>query len=622
MASVVLVAPVRAAKRARTVRRRPRNQRRWLVWGTVVALLAVLATVLASGRTSTPSYRTASVERADVDATLDSLGTIQPINQANLSFPVAGDVGSVPVAVGQQVTVGQTLAQLDTTALDSQVASAQSAVAAAQARLASDQSSQTSGTTTAAVAPAAFTTDITGPSDPTAAARDLVSTQQTHLIVDQHRADQDLATEQHDLKTETDACQFLHSAAGGGAVHTSATPGRHNLLSSGPWGIAPVPAEKPIPTEKAVPAETSASAVPLAAGGTPLDAGGCESALQTVLADQVAVEHDQEAVSTDMPALNGAVDKLMASTRTAAQPQPTHPSAAGSPAGGASRTIGSPASGSPASGSPAGGASRAVRATGSPAPGTARAASPRQPASAEQLASDQAAIDAANAQLAEAQQSHDQAQLRSPIDGTVGSVTISTGQSIQGNAGTPQIVVIGPGSHQVSTSVADTNVTAVQVGDAATVTPSGSSAPLSGQVVSIGLLATSGASGSAGYPVTIGLTGNGQQLFAGQSASVSIMLAHVSSALTVPSSAVHTAGANHSVTVLRNGTASNVRITVGAIGPTRTQVLSGLNPGDQVVLAELSQPLPTTNIQNLRRVAGGGGGGGGGAGGGGGRPGG
>jgi HlyD family secretion protein len=150
----------------------------------------------------------------------------------------------------------------------------------------------------------------------------------------------------------------------------------------------------------------------------------------------------------------------------------------------------------------------------------------------------------------------------------------------------------------------------VQVGDAATVTPSGSSAPLSGQVVSVGLLASSGTSGSAGYPVTIGLTGNDQQLFAGQSASVSIMLAHVSSALTVPSSAVHTAGANHSVTVLRNGTASNVRVTVGAIGPTRTQVLSGLNPGDQVVLAELSQPLPTTNIQNLRRAAGGGGGGG------------
>jgi HlyD family secretion protein len=593
---VVLVAPVPAAERAHTVRLRPHNQRRWLVWSIVVVLLTALVAVLASGRTSAPSYRTASVERADVDATLDSLGTIQPINQANLSFPVAGDVGSVSVAVGQQVTVGQTLAQLDTTALDSQVASAQSAVAAAQARLASDQSSQTSGPTPAAVAPAAFITGITGPPDPTAAARDLVTTQQAHLIADQHRADQDLATEQHDLKTETGVCQSLLSEAAAGAAHTSPTPGRHNLLSPGLWGTAPVPAEK------------SASAAPLAAAGTPtpLDAGGCESALQTVLADQVAVEHDQQAVvSTDMPALNSAVDKLLASTRTSAQPQPYQ-----TPRPALNTTIGSPAGGSPASGSPAGGASRAVRATGSPAPAAARAASPRQPASAEQLASDQAAIDAAKAQLAEAQQSHDQAQLRSPIDGTVGSMTISAGQSVQGNSGTPQIVVIGPGSHQVSTSVSDTNVTAVQVGDAATVTPSGSSAPLSGQVVSVGLLASSGTSGSAGYPVTIGLTGNDQQLFAGQSASVSIMLAHVSSALTVPSSAVHTVGANHSVTVLRNGTASNVRVTVGAIGPTRTQVLSGLNPGDQVVLAELSQPLPTTNIQNLRRAAGGGGGGG------------
>ena len=183
---------------------------------------------------------------------------------------------------------------------------------------------------------------------------------------------------------------------------------------------------------------------------------------------------------------------------------------------------------------------------------------------------------------------------------------ISAGQSVQGSSGTPQIVVIKPGSHQVSTSVSDTTVGSVQVGDAATVTPSGASVPLRGQVISISLLASSNTSGSVGYPVTIGVTGTDQQLFAGQSASVSIMLAHVTGMLTVPSSAVHTAGANRSVTVLRNGTANTLRITVGVVGPTRTQVLSGLNPGDQVVLADLSRPLPTINIQNSRRVAGGG----------------
>jgi len=588
---VVLVAPVPAAERARTVRLRPRNQRRWLVWGIVVALLAALAAVLASGRTSSPSYRTASVERADVDATLDGLGTIQPINQANLSFPVAGNVGSVSAVVGQQVAVGETLAQLDTTALDAQVASAQSAVAAAQARLASDASNQTSGTATAAVAPAAFTTDITGPSDPTAAARDLVTTQQAELIADQHHADLELATEQHDLKTETDLCQS--PLRDGGAAPGSPKLDTHSSLSSVTSGTAALPAAKP------------------------LNADGCQTELQTVLADQVAVEHDQQAVSTDLSALHGAVDQLVASTRTSAQPlqpasAPRTSASTTSPAGGTSRAIRSPASSPSAS----------ARATGSPAGGASRTAAPRQPASAEQLASDQAAIDAAKAQLAEAQQAHDQVELRSPIDGTVGSVTISAGQSVQASSGTPQIIIIGPGSHQVTTSVSDTQVGSVHVGDAAAITPSGSSAPLPGQVVSIGLLATSGSvtsAGSASYPITIGLTNTAQQLFAGQSAAVSIMLAQVPGALTVPSSAVHTVGANHIVTVLRNGSASSVRVTVGAMGPTRTQVLTGLNPGDQVVLADLSQPLPGTTVPTASRLAGGGGAGGGGAGGGGGR---
>ena len=590
---MVLVAPVPAAERARTVRLRPRNQRRWLVWGIVVALLAALVAVLASGRTGSPSYRTASVERADVDATLDALGTIQPINQANLSFPVAGNVGSVSAVVGQQVAVGETLAQLDTTALDAQVASAQSAVAAAQARLASDASSQTSGTATAAVAPAAFTTDIIGPSDPTAVARDLVSTRQAQLIADQHRADLELATEQHDLKTETDLCQSQLSAIDGGVARGSPKLDNRSSLSSVASGTAPAPAAKS------------------------LNAGGCQSELQTVLADQVAVEHDQQAVCTDLPALNSAVDKLVASTRTRAQPPqpasaPRTSASTASTARGTSRAIRSPASSISAS----------ARTTGSPTGGASRTAASRQPASAEQLSSGQAAIDAAKAQLAEAQQSHDQVELRSPIDDTVGSVTISAGQSVQSTSGTPQIIIIGPGSHQVTTSVSDTNVGSVHVGDAAAITPSGSSAPLPGQVVSVGLLATSGSvtsSGSASYPVTIGLTSTAQQLFAGQSAAVSILLAHVSGALTVPSSAVHTSGANHLVTVLRNGSASNVRVTVGAIGPTRTQVLTGLNPGDQVVLADLSQPLPGTTVPNVSRLAGGGGAGGGGAGGGGGR---
>jgi RND family efflux transporter MFP subunit len=548
--------------------------RRWVV-GAAVVIILVVAGVATVNRTEGPSYRTTSVERADVDATLDTLGTIQPVNQANLSFPVAGHVSSVAATLGQHVTVGQILAQLDTASLDAQVASAKSAVAAAQARLAADQSSQTATTPTAAVAPAAFTTQ--NPPDPTAAARELVTTRQARLIADQHRADQDLATEQHDLKTQTGLCQAWVTAASRATTPaipeppspspaTTATP---DAPSPSPAVAATTPSPTPKPKPRStVPRPHFEPAIP----GSP-DASGCAAALQTVLADQVAVSHDQQAVAADLPALNDAITRLLASARASNQPQ-QHTTTTGPAAGGADRATPS-----------------------------------RPPASAEQLASDQAAIDAAQAQLVEAQQTHNQAVLRSPIDGTVGSVTISTGQSVQqGNPGTAQIVVIGPGSHQVTTSISDTAVGAVRVGDTATVTPSGSSAPLRGQVVSIGLLAADPAtsSGSVSYPITIGLPGTEQQLFAGQSARVSIMLAHVSGVLTVPSSAVHHTGASTTVSVLRAGTVSTVVVTTGAAGPTRTEVLSGLNPGDQVILADLSQPLPTTSLQNIRRITAGG----------------
>src|SRR5262249_38331189 len=127
-------------------------------------------------------------------------------------FPVSGSVRSVSAVLGQHVSVGQTLAQLDTTSLDAQLASAQSTIAAAQARLAADQSSQT---VTAAVAPTAFSTEITAPSPkPTSGAQELLNQQQARLLADQHQADQDIAQEEKDLSTESTLCHaFVNSAA-------------------------------------------------------------------------------------------------------------------------------------------------------------------------------------------------------------------------------------------------------------------------------------------------------------------------------------------------------------------------------------------------------------------------
>ncbi len=68
--------------------------------------------------------------------------------------------------------------------------------------------------------------------------------------------------------------------------------------------------------------------------------------------------------------------------------------------------------------------------------------------------------------------------------------------------------------------------------------------------------------------------------------------------ITVPNSAIHTAAAGiHAVTVVKDGKTSTVPVTLGLTGPDVTQVKSGLHGGQRVVLADPSEPLPssTTN---------------------------
>jgi hypothetical protein len=58
---------------------------------------------------------------------------------------------------------------------------------------------------------------------------------------------------------------------------------------------------------------------------------------------------------------------------------------------------------------------------------------------------------------------------------------------------------------------------------------------------------------------------------------------------------VHSLGTISTVTVLTKGKPVLTRITTGAVGTDRTEVKSGLTAGQQVVLADLSTPLPTSS---------------------------
>lgn len=165
--------------------------------------------------------------------------------------------------------------------------------------------------------------------------------------------------------------------------------------------------------------------------------------------------------------------------------------------------------------------------------------------------------------------------------------------------------MIGAGtSYEVETSVTDSDLAKVRVGQAASAIVDGSTTALTGKVVGIGLLPTSslssgsssggsGASSSVSYPVTISLNRASQRIFSGSDADVSIVIAQAANAIAVPSSALRSLGQLHTVTVVRSGKATATIVGVGAAGTTLTQITSGLKVGDRVVLADLSTPLPS-----------------------------
>ncbi len=84
---------------------------------------------------TTPNWDVVTVRRATIASTISATGAILPERQANLTFQTAGTVNRIYVEVGQSVTAGQVLAELDTTDLELAVRQAEIALRQAEAQL-------------------------------------------------------------------------------------------------------------------------------------------------------------------------------------------------------------------------------------------------------------------------------------------------------------------------------------------------------------------------------------------------------------------------------------------------------------------------------------------------------
>jgi HlyD family secretion protein len=113
--------------------------RPWWRLAGIIGIVLVLLVVLAAGLLYTllnqqppPSYQYGQVTQGDLALNIDATGPLQSPATYNLVAATSGIIKKIDVKVGQKVTRGQVLAELDKTALQDAVNQAQAAVNADQ----------------------------------------------------------------------------------------------------------------------------------------------------------------------------------------------------------------------------------------------------------------------------------------------------------------------------------------------------------------------------------------------------------------------------------------------------------------------------------------------------------
>ncbi len=162
-------------------------------------------------------------------------------------------------------------------------------------------------------------------------------------------------------------------------------------------------------------------------------------------------------------------------------------------------------------------------------------------------------------------------------------------------------------SYIVNTSVDDTELSQIAVGDQATITPSGATTNVYGTVGSIGLLAST-STGVASFPVVVNVTGSPSGIYSGATANVSIIVKQLQNVVVVPTIALHYNGSSITVDVVSGGSTKAQTVTVGTASGGDTQITSGLSAGQRIEVPVLTF---ARGAGGATRVGGGGFGGGG-----------
>ena len=203
-----------------------------------------------------------------------------------------------------------------------------------------------------------------------------------------------------------------------------------------------------------------------------------------------------------------------------------------------------------------------------------------------------ATLDQAKAQRDLAQLKVNQGTLTAPIPGVLTQVNGVPGQSTGGGSTTGTTTtsssvafdILDDSELHIDVNVSESDAANIKVGQSAAVTlDSVPGQPLQGTVQRINPVATTTSNVTA-FPVRIMLSPTNAPVRAGANATVQIVTNRLTNILTVPSRAVQTVNGQQAVTVLFNNSTFLVPVRAGLTDGRNTEIISGLNEGDTVVL--------------------------------------
>ncbi|WP_286931063.1 MULTISPECIES: HlyD family efflux transporter periplasmic adaptor subunit [Aeromicrobium] len=552
--------------------------RRLGVAAVAAATVVGVGLFAASSTAGEDRYRTVAATRGDVEQIVSYDGTIAASQRSDPVFATDGTVRKVAVEVGDEVEAGDVLATLDASDLKAAVIETRADLADAEAYLDDVEDGQIDtvarasgggGSATESSATDAGTVTLALYTESSSSPMTFAST--SDRLKD---ALAELAAEQETVKSARSAATDAITAAKAALAAQQAA------------------------CEEDDPATATAISQE------------CRDALTAVQEAQDVVAEQQDALQSALEALGStlgdAVKQLEkdagsadASGGSADTKDETKEQDSGKAAG-QDRDSGGTTSQTPGQG--------AQPDAGSSGPGSGAGSSSGTTATAADLASAQADVDTAEAALTSAKTDLAAATLTAPFDGTVMSVGIAAGDEV--STSDAALVLIGEGDTTATVSVPVDDLAAIEVGQAATVTP-GSATAARGTVSAVGLVpeASDEQASATTYSVTVTLD---DDLAApeGSAAVVAIVTGTASDVVTVPASAVTRRTATQgSVLVLADGEVERRQVTLGTMGATSAAVTEGVDKGEQVVVADLEAALPSSDEASTRSLTGGGRGG-------------